>query len=117
MLIVGYGNGVGRAFEVEKILKKYSIDCAILDLRFIKPMDEKLLSRLSKIYQYWFIISDSAKAGGVGSIISSIKDNFYSPDVKITSFEYDDKFIKHGSAGAVEKYLGVSPKANSKKND
>ncbi len=108
-LLIGYGNGVGRAVEVAKLLKKDGLDCAVLDLRFVKPIDKDMLEKLSKSYKNWFVISDSSKIGGVGSIIASLKNDFAWSDVKITSFEYEDEFIRHGNTQLVEEYLEILP--------
>jgi len=108
-LLIGYGNGVGKAVEVAKLLKKDGLDVAVLDLRFVKPIDKDTLDKLSHKYNDWFIISDSSKMGGIGSIIAYLKNDFAWDNVKITSFEYDDKFIKHGNTKLVEEYLKVLP--------
>ncbi len=114
-LIIGYGNGVGRAVEVAKILKKDGLDVAVLDLRFAKPIDKEMLEKLSCTYKNWFIISDSSKAGGVGSTIISLKNDFAWDSVKVTSFEYKDDFIKHGNTYLVEEYLEILPEQIAKK--
>jgi len=114
-LLIGYGNGVGRAVEVAKILKKDGLDCAVLDLRFVKPIDKDILEKLSHDYNDWFIISDSSKAGGVGSTITCLKNDFAWDNVKVTSFEYKDEFIKHGNTYLVEEYLEILPEQISQK--
>ena len=114
-LLIGYGNGVGKAIKVAQLLKEDDLDCAVLDLRFVKPIDVAMLKKLSKKYDDWFIISDSSKAGGIGSIIASHKNDFSWDNVKISSFEYKDEFIKHGNTNLVEKYLKILPEQISKK--
>ncbi|MBL0687424.1 MAG: 1-deoxy-D-xylulose-5-phosphate synthase [Sulfurospirillum sp.] len=114
-LLIGYGNGVGKAVKVAKLLKKDGLDCAILDLRFVKPIDVDMLKKLSCKYRDWFIISDSSKVGGVGSILTSLKNSFGWDSVKVTSFEYEDKFIKHGSSKLVEEYLEILPEQIKKR--
>ncbi|WP_024954993.1 1-deoxy-D-xylulose-5-phosphate synthase [Sulfurospirillum arcachonense] len=115
VLLIGYGNGVGRALNVSKILEKTGIDCAVLDLRFVKPMDKDMLEKLSKSYNHWFIISDSAKMGGVGSQIAYLKNDYTWDNVKVISFEYEDDFIKHGNTTLVEEDLGILAEQLAKK--
>ena len=114
-LLIGYGNGVGRAVEVAKLLKKDGLDVAILDLRFVKPIDKDMLEKLSKKYNDWFIISDSSKIGGVGSTITCLKNDFAWDSVKVISFEYEDEFIKHGNTSLVEEHLKILPEQIAKK--
>ena len=109
ILFIGYGNGVGRAYQCLKILKDF--DIALLDLVFVKPLDEDMLRKLSKKYKKWFVFSDSAKAGGVASAIMELNIK----GVDIVSFEYEDKFITHGKVTLVEESLKITPTELAKK--
>ena len=107
ILFVGYGNGVGRAIETKKLLSK--LEPAILDLRFVKPLDKELLEELSKKYKRWFVFSDSAFKGGVASAILEFFKESGINSVDIKSFEYPDKFITHGKVVDVERDLNILP--------
>lgn len=109
LLLLGYGNGVGKAIETAVLLKQEGVDVAIVDLRFVKPLDEVLLAMLAQRYKQWYIFSDSAKIGGVGSLVGQLKEKM-NLHVKIESFEYDDGFITHGATPLVEQQLGLSAK-------
>ncbi len=113
ILFVGYGNGVGRAIDSKKLLK--SKKPAILDLRFVKPLDVEALSKLAQKFKKWYIFSDSAYSGGVASVILEFFAKSGIEDVEIESFEYPDKFIPHGATAEVEKYLGIMPEQIAKK--
>ena len=106
ILFVGYGNGVGRAYETLKLL---DLDISLLDLRFVKPLNENMLKSLTKKYKKWFVFSNSAKMGGVASAIAEffIKEDIN--DIILKTFEYDDFFIPHGKVEDVEKYLKIRP--------
>ena len=112
ILFIGYGNGVGRAEQTAKLLDK---KVAILDLRFVKPLDEEMLVKLAKKYKKWFVFSDSAKMGGVGSALLELLSKEKIQDVALTSFEYDDNFITHGNTKLVEESLGLLPEQLAKK--
>ena len=107
ILFIGYGNGVGRAIESKKLLK--DLNPAILDLRFVKPLDEDNLKELAKDYKQWYIFSDSAYKGGVASAILEFLEQEVIKDIEVISFEYPDKFIPHGKTADVEKHLGIMP--------
>jgi len=109
ILLIGYGNGVGRALKCAKILREDGLSPAVLDLRFVKPIDSESLTPLATRFNKWFVISDSAKIGGVGSAILEVLNASECVMPKIISFEYDDIFIKHGATSKVEEYLGVLP--------
>jgi len=112
ILFIGYGNGVGRAYETAKQLK---IDVSILDLRFVKPLDENMLRDLSAKHKKWFIFSESSKMGGVGSAILEFLAKEKILEVEVESFEYEDSFITHGNTKLVEESLGLLPEQLAKK--
>lgn len=104
VLFIGYGNGVGRAYQTMQELD-YHDKMALLDLMFVKPLDVAALKELSTQYKKWFIFSDSSKMGGVASAISELNI----PNIEIVSFEYEDKFVPHGNTTLVEESLQVRP--------
>jgi len=106
ILFIGYGNGVGRAAQTAALMDE---DIALLDLRFIKPLDEEMLTTLASKHKKWFVFSDSAKMGGVGSALLEFISENHLDDIKIVSFEYEDKFITHGNTKLVEESLGLLP--------
>jgi 1-deoxy-D-xylulose-5-phosphate synthase len=106
ILFIGYGNGVGRAYQTMKLLGK---EISLLDLRFVKPLDEEMLTELAAKHKKWFVFSDSSKAGGVGSALLEFLSTNALSDIELVSFEYEDSFIKHGNTVLVEEYLGIRP--------
>ena len=112
ILFVGYGNGVGRAEQTAALMDE---KIAILDLRFVKPLDEEMLVLLSKKYKRWYVFSDSAAQGGVGSAILECLSQKKIQDIALTSFEYDDAFITHGNTKLVEESLGILPEQLAKR--
>jgi 1-deoxy-D-xylulose-5-phosphate synthase len=112
ILFIGYGNGVGRAYETAKFLEK---DVSILDLRFVKPLDTEMLKEMAKKSSKWFVFSDSVKMGGVGSALLEFLAEEKILNVELTSFEYEDEFITHGNTKLVEEDLGLLPEQLAKK--
>ncbi len=112
VLFIGYGNGVGRAEATAKLME---IKPTILDLRFVKPLDQERLLALAKSHKKWFVFSDSVKMGGVGSAILEMLSTHNIGDVQLVSFEYEDHFITHGNTKLVEESLGILPEQLAKK--
>ena len=106
ILFIGYGNGVGRALEVSELMDE---KVSILDLRFVKPLDEDKLLELSKKNKKWFVFSDTVKMGGVGSALLEFLSDHKIQDVDLVTFEYNDNFITHGNTRLVEESLGLLP--------
>jgi len=111
-LFIGYGAGVNRAYETEKLMDE---DVSILDLRFVKPLDTEMLKDLSSKHKRWYVFSDTSKAGGVGSAILEFLADEKITGIVLESFEYGDAFITHGNTKLVEESLGILPEQLAKK--
>jgi len=112
ILLIGYGNGVGRAAQTRALLDEAS---ALLDLRFVKPLDGEMLLQLAARYKRWYVFSDSAAAGGVGSALLEWLADRRIADVSLQTFEYGDAFITHGATAKVEESLGLLPQQLAEK--
>lgn len=109
---LGFGQGVGKAW---KVLQNLGNDFAnLIDLIFIKPLDELLLKELASQTKIWFVFSENVKIGGVASLLREFVDQ-YDLNVKIVSFEYEDAFITHGNLNEVEVSLNLDVKKLSQK--
>jgi 1-deoxy-D-xylulose-5-phosphate synthase len=115
-LFVGYGSGVATAYNTKQILKDQNI--ALLDLRFVKPIDEETIITMSKKFKKWYIFSDSSKDGGVCSAISEVLFKHHIKDINhLTTFEYEDAFIQHGETKQIKESLGLLPEQLAKRID
>ena len=106
LLFIGYGNGVGRAAQTMAHMEEQP---SLLDLRFVKPLDAEMLRRLATKHKKWFVFSDSAKMGGVGSAILEFLSEEKIGGVELVTFEYADAFITHGKTAEVERSLELLP--------
>ncbi|TXE87664.1 1-deoxy-D-xylulose-5-phosphate synthase [Campylobacter volucris] len=108
-VFLGFGQGVARA---KLVLDELGQDYAnLVDLIFAKPLDEELLKEFAKNTKIWFIFSDSAKIGGVGSLIMNFLQKEGLNHIKVVSFEYEDYFITHGKTDVVQKHLRLDVKS------
>ncbi len=66
------------------------------DMRFVKPLDEKLLSTIFENYKHVITIEDGCKSGGFGSAVLEYSNEIGAlKPIKI--FGIDDVFIEHGT--------------------
>ncbi len=94
-VIISEGNMVYRALKVCEKLKKAGKNFTLVNARFIKPLDEKLLLELSEKHKIIYTIEDNVISGGFGSSILEL----YSQkklDVDVRMIGFDDSFIPHG---------------------
>lgn len=114
ILLVGYGNGAARAAHVAELLEENDVKAGVLDLRFVKPLDEEALETLAGRYGKWYVMSDGAMQGGVAAAILEFFASKGIGGVMLKSFEYPDRFVLHGKTALVEESLGVLPEQIAK---
>ncbi len=104
--ILTYGYMLQKSEEVVNILKRKKLNCGLVNLHTIKPIDKKGIIQLSKNSEILIVIEDHNKFGGVGSIISQLVSE--KNPKKILSINTNDKFGKTGLPEENLNYLGLS---------
>ncbi|MDE7181618.1 MAG: 1-deoxy-D-xylulose-5-phosphate synthase [Clostridia bacterium] len=91
------------ALAAIETLKSKGISVAVINARFVKPLDTELLKSLKE--HYIITVEDNMLIGGLGALI----DAYYSTENKIIkNFAYGDKFIPHGGVNELMYDNGVS---------
>ena len=107
ILVLAIGNMVQKALNVKEILAKDNINITVVNARFLKPMDEKLLHELIKMHSKVITIEDNVISGGFGSRINKfIIDNNY--NVKVENIGIPDKYVEHGNVDELFEAIGMS---------
>jgi 1-deoxy-D-xylulose-5-phosphate synthase len=90
--------------EVIDISNKLNL--SLYDMRFIKPIDTKILHKVCQRGDKIITIEDGVKAGGFGSsVLEFMSENNYSNKVKILGVP--DIFIKHGKTEKLKESIGL----------
>ena len=91
IVILNFGTLLNEAKEISKELK-----ATLVDMRFVKPLDEKLLKKLLKKAEVFISIEDGSIMGGAGSAVQEFVSN---ENLKVRSilFGIPDRFIEHAS--------------------
>ena len=88
-------------------LSKKTDEIAHYDMRFVKPLDEKLLHTIFSQYKAIITIEDGTIKGGFGStILEFASENNYQH--KIKTIGIPDEFIEHGSISKLQHKLGLN---------
>ena len=101
--IIAIGNMVSRAMDVATILEKQNIMCDVINIRFLKPIDETAILESIKKTKIIITIEDNTIIGGLSSSIKELIVNNNLNNIKIKSYAYPDKFIEHGTVDELEK--------------
>ncbi|MDC1492560.1 1-deoxy-D-xylulose-5-phosphate synthase [Flavobacteriaceae bacterium] len=82
------------------------LDLSLYDMRFIKPIDTKILHKVCQRGDKIITIEDGVKAGGFGSsVLEFMSENNYSNKVKILGVP--DVFVKHGETEKLKESIGL----------
>ena len=88
-------------------LSKKSDEIAHFDMRFVKPLDEKLLHTIFSRYKTIITAEDGSIKGGFGSAILEFASENNYPH-KIKTLGIPDEFIEHGSISKLQHKLGLN---------
>ncbi|MDR7121237.1 1-deoxy-D-xylulose-5-phosphate synthase [Rheinheimera soli] len=82
------------------------LNATLVDMRFVKPLDQQLLTELSKTHSHFVTIEDNALMGGAGSAVNEFCIAEQMP-VKLLNIGLPDIFIKHGTQEQIYAELGL----------
>ena len=91
LLILAFGAMVKSAEIIGERL-----DATVVNMRFVKPLDEELVMRLAGSHTALVTIEENAVAGGAGSAVIELLANCGNPLPTLT-LGIPDRFIEHGS--------------------
>ena len=103
------GSMVKMAEEVQKQLKeRMDMDAALVNARFVKPIDEELLRSFADTYELVVTLEENVKDGGFGERVLAFAEEEDLPfGVEIIALP--DRFIPHGSVSYQMKQVGFTP--------
>tara|TARA_B100001115_G_C15747434_1_gene365218 strand:- start:388 stop:939 length:552 start_codon:yes stop_codon:yes gene_type:complete len=91
LVILSFGNMLDISIEIAD-----QIDCSLVDMRFIKPLDEELIEKCANSYKHIITIEENVITGGAGSAVNEYLSKIgYSEKLKI--FGIPDEFPIVGS--------------------
>jgi len=94
--ILSFGHPGNFVVKAQEKFEKEGLNIAHYDLRFAKPLDEKLLHTIFQKFDKIITIEDGCLQGGFGSsILEFMANNDYQAKVKMLGIP--DIFIHHGS--------------------
>ena len=83
-----------------------TLSVAHYDLRFLKPLDERLLHEVGSRFSRIVTIEDGVRNGGMGSaVLEWMSDHGYQP--QITRLGLPDHFVEHGTVTELRQIVGL----------
>ena len=75
--------------------QKHSINPTIVDMRFVKPLDKKLISKIVKSHDVIITIEEGVKGGFGAMVLHYLSENDLLNDKKIRTMTLPDEFQNH----------------------
>ena len=88
--IFAFGSMVKAALEAAE-----KLGATLVDMRFVKPLDEELISKLAANHQLVVTVEESAVMGGAGSAVNEFLTQLSTP-IQTLNLGLPDKFLEHG---------------------
>ena len=107
--LLAVGSMVKMAEEVQKQLKeRMDMDAALVNARFVKPIDEELLRNFADTYELVVTLEENVKDGGFGERVLAFAEEEDLP-FGMEIIALPDRFIPHGSVSYQMKQVGFTP--------
>lgn len=96
ILLLPIGNRVYPALEAAQGLTKVGINAAVINPRFIKPLDSELICQWASQTGHVITVEDNVRQGGFGSAVLEILTKRKIYNVKTSLLGYRDQFVEQG---------------------
>lgn len=106
--ILTFGTTIPMAMEAAQILEKQGLTIRVINSRFIKPIDSKMLTELLDQNIPILTIEEAVLQGGFGSAILEYAGSHGYHQALIDRMGIPDQFIEHGDVDSLLKEIGLT---------
>lgn len=106
--ILTFGTTIPMAFKAAQLLEKQGHSIKVINARFIKPFDEKLLHELFAANMPILTIEEAVLQGGFGSAVLEYAHEHGFHHSEIDRMGIPDIFIEHGSVNELLEEIGMT---------
>jgi len=107
--IVACGAMLQHALEAAEVLRLEGIEVAVVNARFIKPLDSEMLEKLFQDCRFIVTVEEGALAGGFGSAVLELACQSGWDTRILRTLGLPDRFIQHGERPDLLKEIGIDP--------
>lgn len=112
--IVAIGNMVHPALHTAELLAQKGIQAGVINARFVKPLDTKILEQALAVSPRVVTIEDNALCGGFGTAVAEYLTGQKKP-FQLLRLGLPDKFVEHGKVAVLQEQVGLTPEQMAKK--
>jgi 1-deoxy-D-xylulose-5-phosphate synthase len=108
--VLGLGPMLAIAQELASLLERDNYSAALINPRFIKPIDREMLERYASRVAAFVTFEDHVKMGGFGSAVAEALEEMGS-SVPVIRIGWPDQFIEHGKVDQLRARYGLTAEA------
>jgi 1-deoxy-D-xylulose-5-phosphate synthase len=107
LLILALGASVYPALEAATELEKQGFSATVVNVRFVKPLDENLILSLAAQHGRILTVEENVLAGGFGSAVLELMADRDLFGVTVKRLGIPDIFVEHGTQGVLRQKYGM----------
>ena len=111
ILIIGIGKIVQQALKASKELENIGISVAVINARFVKPLDKNLILKIAQKTKKIITVENHVLDAGFGSAVLELLADNGKFNYKIKRIGISDKFVTHGSPEILHKEYNIDVSA------
>ncbi len=108
--ILAIGNRVHPALKAAETLRDKGIDAGVVNMRFVKPLDTKIIDEALKRSNKLVTVEDNMLAGGFGSAVAEYLAD-HNKDAHLLRLGIGDEFVPHAKSALLYDQVGISENA------
>jgi len=106
--IVAIGVPVWQAVKAAERLRQDGVSTAIVNARFVKPLDRELITNLAQQVRYVVTVEEGCKMGGFGSAVLEVLSDAGITDVTTKILGLPDRYIEQGPQDLLRERYGLT---------
>jgi 1-deoxy-D-xylulose-5-phosphate synthase len=111
LAFLAVGSMVESALAARRRLFESGISAAVVNCRFVKPLDTTMLAQLRSRFALLITVEENTLAGGFGDGVVEALGGAGLPMDGVVRLGIPDEFVTHGSRGQLLDHVGLSPGA------
>jgi 1-deoxy-D-xylulose-5-phosphate synthase len=108
--VLALGEMVNPSMKAAEILEAEGISCEVVNMRFVKPIDEELLLSIASRFSVVVTVEDNAAIGGFGGAVNEFFTVRGITSVRTLNHGIPDRFVEHGSPAELHAELQFDPR-------
>lgn len=106
VVLLSVGNMMDEAAKAAELLRTQGICPGLVNVRFLRPLDEEMLHALAAKYPVFVTLEENVLSGGYGEAVSAFlhREGYAN---RLLSFGIPDCFVEHGSVEWQRQQMGI----------